>query len=96
MNNTGEGHYNGDFSLYNGSKLLEVTSLDLPKGESITLNYTLDNYDGDYIKGELSKKDLIIDDNVYYDVIENEKSKKVLLVTEKNVFGKSIKYHRKY
>ena len=86
VNNTGEGHYNGDFSLYNGSKLLEVTSLDLPKGESITLNYTLDNYDGDYIKGELSKKDLIIDDNVYYDAIENEKSKKVLLVTEKNVF----------
>ena len=86
ITNTGEEHYNGDFSLYNGSQLLEVTSLDLPKGESITLNYTLDNYDGDYIKGELSKKDLIIDDNVYYDVIENEKSKKVLLVTEKNVF----------
>lgn len=86
ITNTGEGDYNGDFSLYNGSKLLEVTSLDLPKGESITLNYTLDNYDGEYIKGELSKKDLIIDDNIYYDVIENEKSKKVLLVTEKNVF----------
>ncbi len=86
ITNTGEGSYNGDFSLYNGSHLLEVTSLDLPKGESVTLNYTLDNYDGEYIKGELSKRDLIIDDNVYYDVIENAKIKKVLLVTEKNVF----------
>lgn len=88
ITNTGEGDYNGDFSLYNGLELLEVNSLELKQGESITLNYTLDyhNYDGEYIKGELSKRDLIIADNVYYDVIKNEKSKRVLLITDKNVF----------
>jgi len=84
--NTGEGDYNGDFSLYNESQLLEVKTIELPKGESITLNYTLENYEGQYIKGELSKKDLISEDNIYYDVIKKLRSKKVLLVTDKNVF----------
>jgi len=84
--NTGEGDYNGDFSLYNESQLLEVKTIELPKGESITLNYTLENYEGKYIKGELSKKDLISEDNIYYDVIKKLRSKKVLLVTDKNVF----------
>ena len=35
---------------------------------------------------KLSKKDLVALDNVYYDVISEEKEKKVLLITEKNVF----------
>lgn len=86
ITNTGEGDYNGDFSLYNESQLLEVNTIELPKGESITLNYDLENYEGQYIKGELSRKDLISEDNIYYDVIKKSQIKKVLLVTDKNVF----------
>lgn len=86
VKNTGNTDYTGDFSLYNGEELLKVESLDLPKGASKTLNYELENFNGEYLKGELSNKDLIAGDNTYYDVIRNNKGKKVLLVTEKNVF----------
>ena len=86
VKNTGNSDYTGDFSLYNGDELLKVESLDLTKGTSKTLNFELEDFKGDYLKGELSKKDLISGDNTYYDVVSNNKGKKVLLVTEKNVF----------
>lgn len=86
VKNTGNNDYTGDFSLYNGEELVKVESLELPKGTSKTLNYELENFNGEYLKGELSNKDLIAGDNTYYDVIRNNKGKKVLLVTEKNVF----------
>lgn len=86
VKNTGNTDYTGDFSLYNGEGLVKVESLDLPKGASKTLNFELENFNGEYLKGELSNKDLIAGDNAYYDVIRNNKGKKVLLVTEKNVF----------
>ena len=86
VKNTGNSDYSGDFSLYNGDELLKVESLELAKGESKTLNFELEDFKGDYLKGELSKKDLISGDNTYYDVVSNNKGKRVLLVTEKNVF----------
>jgi hypothetical protein len=86
VKNTGNTDYTGDFSLYNGEELVKVESLDLPKGTSKTLNYELEDFNGEYLKGELSNKDLIAGDNTYYDVIRNNKGKKVLLITEKNVF----------
>lgn len=86
VKNNGNTDYTGDFSLYNGEELVKVESLDLPKGASKTLNFELENFNGEYLKGELSNKDLITGDNTYYDIIRNNKGKKVLLVTEKNVF----------
>lgn len=86
VKNTGNSDYTGDFSLYNGEELLKVETVELAKGESKTLNYELESADSSYLKGELSKKDLIAGDNIYYDVISNNKTQKVLLVTEKNVF----------
>lgn len=86
ISNTGNGDYSGDFSLYDGDNLLKVDSLELSKGESKTLNYELQNLEGSYLKGELSKKDLIAKDNTYYDVISSDKGKKILLVTDQNVF----------
>lgn len=86
VKNNGNTEYEGDFSLYNGEELVKVESLDLPKGASKTLNYELENFNGEYLKGELSNKDLITGDNTYYDVVQNNTGKKILLVTEKNVF----------
>lgn len=86
ISNTGNSDYSGDFSLYDEDNLLKVDSLELSKGESKTLNYELQNLEGSYLKGELSKKDLIAKDNTYYDVISSDKGKKILLVTDQNVF----------
>ncbi len=86
IKNNGDSDYSGDFSLYGEDNLLEVKTVELTKGESITLNYTYEDLNYKYLKGELSKNDLVSGDNTYYDVIGSNKEKKILLITEKNVF----------
>ncbi|MGL5380048.1 vWA domain-containing protein [Clostridium sp.] len=86
ISNRGEGVYEGDFSLYNGDELINVEALTLQKGEKKTLTFDIENFKGEVLKGELSKKDIILEDNTYYHVIGDTKTKKVLLVTEENVF----------
>lgn len=86
VSNRGAGAYEGDFSLYNGDKLIQVESLTLAEGEKKTLTFDLERFTGEYLKGELSRKDIILEDNLYYHVIGDTKMKRVLLVTEENVF----------
>ena len=76
----------GDFSLYNGEELALVEGLTLQVGESKTLSFELDALNSDYLKGELSRKDILMEDNVYYHVVSENKVKKILLVTDENVF----------
>lgn len=86
VTNNGNKEYEGDFSLYNGDKLLEVNKINLGVSESKTLSFELDALSSDYLKGELSRKDILMEDNTYYHVINENKVKKVLLVTDENVF----------
>lgn len=86
VSNRGTRIYDGDFSLYNGDELIKVESLILAEGEKKTLTFDLDGFKGKYLKGELSRKDIILEDNLYYHVIGDTKMKRVLLVTEENVF----------
>ncbi len=86
LGNNGNKEYEGDFSLYNGDKLLEVNKINLGVSESKTLSFELDSLSDDYLKGELSRKDILMEDNTYYHVINENKVKKVLLVTDENVF----------
>lgn len=86
ITNRGSEIYEGDFSLYDGEKLVAVESLNLSIDESKTLSFNLDNINGEYLKGQLSRKDLIEHDNWYYHVLGEEKVKKILLITQQNVF----------
>lgn len=86
VTNNGDKEYEGDFSLYNGDKLLEVNKINLGVSESKTLSFELDSLSDDYLKGELSRKDILMEDNTYYHVINENKVKKLLLVTDENVF----------
>ena len=86
VTNNGDKEYEGDFSLYNGDKLLEVNKINLEVSESKTLSFELDSLSDDYLRGELSRKDILMEDNTYYHVINENKVKKVLLVTDENVF----------
>lgn len=86
VTNRGEGNYSGDFSLFGENELLDVKSIDLAQGDTITLYFDINNFTGEYLIGELSTKDMIQDDNVYYDIVKGAEIKKVLLVTESNVF----------
>lgn len=86
VTNNGDSLYEGDFSLYNGEELAEVQGVTLQVGESKTLSFQLDSLNSDYLKGELSRKDILMEDNTYYHVVNENKVKKILLVTDENVF----------
>ena len=86
VTNNGDSLYEGDFSLYNGEELVAVEGVTLQVGESKTLSFQLDSLNSDYLKGELSRKDILIEDNTYYHVVNKNKVKKILLVTDENVF----------
>ncbi len=86
ITNRGNDDYSGDFYLYREKELLEATSIKLKKGEEITLNFNIKDTDIDYLKGEISGKDAILEDNTFYHVMKNNDDKKVLFVSNKNVF----------
>lgn len=86
VTNNGDTLYEGDFSLYNGEELVAVEGVTLQVGESKTLSFQLDSLNSDYLKGELSRKDILMEDNTYYHVVNENKVKKILLVTDENVF----------
>lgn len=86
VTNNGDSLYEGDFSLYNGEELVAVEEVTLQVGESKTLSFQLDSLNSDYLKGELSRKDILMEDNTYYHVVNENKVKKILLVTDENVF----------
>ena len=86
VTNNGDSLYEGDFSLYNGEELVAVEGVTLQVGEGKTLSFQLDSLNSDYLKGELSRKDILIEDNTYYHVVNENKVKKILLVTDENVF----------
>ena len=86
VTNNGDTLYEGDFSLYNGEELVAVEGVTLQVGESKTLSFQLDSLNSDYLKGELSRKDILMEDNTYYHVVNENKVKKILLVTDENIF----------
>ncbi|MDY6227552.1 MAG: BatA and WFA domain-containing protein [Clostridium sp.] len=86
ITNRGAGEYSGDFSLYDGEELILVETLDLKEGENKTLTFDLPSIKSEFLRGELSRKDMILEDNTYNHVIGKKKVNKVLIVTEQNLF----------
>ncbi|MGN0028079.1 MAG: BatA and WFA domain-containing protein [Clostridium sp.] len=86
ITNRGSGEYSGDFSLYDGEELISVETLDLKEGENKTLTFDLSSIKSEFLRGELSRKDMILEDNTYNHVIGKKKVNKVLIVTEQNLF----------
>ncbi|MDV4152053.1 BatA and WFA domain-containing protein [Clostridium sp. AL.422] len=86
ITNRGAGEYSGDFSLYDGEELISVEALELNEGENKTLTFDLPSVKSEVLRGELSRKDMISEDNIYNHVIGKKKVNKVLIVTEQNLF----------
>lgn len=86
ITNRGNVDYSGDFYLYKENNLLEATSLELKKGEETTLNFNIEDTEISYLKGEISGKDAILEDNTFYHVMKDNDNKKILLISDKNVF----------
>lgn len=86
VTNRGSEDYSSDLSLYGENKLIDVKTISLKPKETTTVYFDVADFKGEYFKGELSEKDDLADDNIAYDVIKGGGSKKILLVTEKNLF----------
>ena len=86
ITNRGSGEYSGDFSIYDGEELITVEALELNEGENKTLTFDLSSIKSETLRGELSRKDMILEDNTYNHVIGKKKVNKVLIVTEENLF----------
>lgn len=87
--NKGNAAFSSDVCLYGEDKLLDVQEVTLSAGETATLRFKLEDsesLDYNYLKGELALKDALPEDNVYYYVQNQSKGRKVLLVTESNIF----------
>lgn len=86
VSNRGMEDYEGDFSLYGDDTILSVKSLNLSPSESVNISFKLEDKNIATLKGELSEKDDLLEDNIYYSLIRTEKTQKVLLLSEKNLF----------
>ena len=86
VTNRGCDNYNSDLSLYGENKLIDVKAVSLKPKDTTTVYFDVSDFKGEYFKGELSEKDDLGDDNIAYDVIKGGGSKKILLVTEQNLF----------
>ncbi len=86
ISNYSENTMTEDVSLYGGDELLMVETVEIEAGKSEIVYFENINYDGNYLKAELNQKDALPADNVAYDVLSSGSDKKVLLVTDSNVY----------
>lgn len=86
VTNKGSGNYKADFSVYEDNKIIAVEGVSLEPLETKTLTFDLKEIKSDVLRGELSRSDLLLDDNIYHYSLGNKKINKILLVTEENVF----------
>ncbi|MCY6371597.1 vWA domain-containing protein [Clostridium ganghwense] len=68
------------------SKLIDVRSIKLKPKETVTIVF--DNYDSNYksVYAEITEKDALVEDNIIYSIVKQPKLKKVLLVSDRNIF----------
>ncbi|MBU3227700.1 vWA domain-containing protein [Clostridium algidicarnis] len=86
VTNRGSYEYTSDVALYGDEKLLDIKSITLNQKESKNVLFDKISFKGDILKAELTEEDSIKEDNFIFEKVLNEDKKKVLLVTEKNIF----------
>lgn len=89
VSNYGTKHLNSDINLYLDETMLDIQSVSLAPSESKVLYFEgieKKNYDSGMIQAEINEKDSLQADNVAYDKLERDETKKILLVTEQNIF----------
>ncbi|MCR5700829.1 MAG: VWA domain-containing protein [Lachnospiraceae bacterium] len=96
VTNHGEEEQTSDVSLYIDGKIEDVQSISLPAGESDTVYFNdvnvpdngkkADGLKGMVLSAELSEKDALIEDNVSKVAVGKIENRRVLLLSEGNVF----------
>ncbi len=79
-----------EISLYGDNKILDIKNTDLQGGETATLYFEDILPDFSYIWAELTEKDDLEEDNRVYSTVELLKPRKVLLMSEGNIFIEKV------
>ena len=77
---------NTDINLYGDEGILGVEAISVSPNSSQVVYFNDIIYTGTYLKAEINEKDALINDNLAYKIMSDSKLKKVLLITESNVF----------
>lgn len=75
-----------DVSIYSGENLIDYQEVEIEAGKSEVVYFEKVNVPTDVFSAQLSIKDACLDDNVSYDVLEEENQRKVLLMTRANIY----------
>jgi len=75
-----------EIALYGEEKLIAIQNVDFKPGETKNIYFDSMPKNVSYIYGELTEKDGLLEDNSAYDIIKSVKPKKVLMVSNKNIF----------
>ena len=75
-----------EICLYGDERLISIKNEVLNSGETKTVYFDHVPADNEYIYGELSDEDGLMEDNRMYSVIRQKQTKRILLSTEQNVF----------
>ena len=97
VTNYGTGEITSDVNLYVNDKMVQIGDVkNLPSGESTIVyfqNISPSKYgeaDSYVLKAEINEKDMLVEDNLSYDVIRDKEKQNVLLITEQNVFLEKV------
>ncbi len=75
-----------DVNLYGDDTLLQIKTVTVPAGDSEVVYFEGIEFDGDAFCVEISGTDALKADNSCYDILEDKKETRVLLMTEANVY----------
>lgn len=75
-----------EVSLYGDGKLLAISQSKIEGMETKTVFFNDIPRGSTYLSAELTEKDDLMEDNIIYDVVSQSEKKKVLLVSQKNIF----------
>ena len=75
-----------DATLYGDDELLQIKTVTIQAGEAEVVYFDDVIFEGSALSVELSGQDAIKEDNICYDVLEENKVTKVLLMTESNLY----------
>jgi hypothetical protein len=90
VSNRSKNPLNREISLYGNEKVLDIKDVELLPGETKTVYFEGVPGDGTYLWAEFTESDDLEEDNAIYGVIQGEKSKKVLLVSQGNIFMEKV------
>jgi hypothetical protein len=90
VNNRSNITQNREISLYTEEKLFTLKDVQLGPKEVKTIYFDKIPSTVKYLQAEISEKDSLMEDNKIYDIIKNTEARKVLLVSQKNVFIEKV------